>query len=341
MANHVRDDRGVADKRSALTSGQHRAYNHGDQVGGSMRREADGRWVKREETPQPVRPRVDQRESTGEFIQRNAVYILSVVAVVLIATLLIFGVRMVSDLFTPISVEGSGQDADRYASPYDWSNLDRTDGRYAYVVNGQVKSRFGIDVADHQGYIDWDAVAADGVEFAIIRLGYRGSTEGDLYLDDYFEYNLEAAKAAGIDCGVYFFSQAVTVEEAREEAAFVLGALDDKALEYPVVFDWERVSGVGETRTSGLVSTELPAIADAFCDEIEAGGYRVSLYGNSRDLSYYSSEVLAGRGVWWAEYNTAAPLHNLDIDMWQYSSDGHVDGIETTVDMDIDLSGVL
>ena len=337
MANHARDDRGVADKRAALTSGQHRAYNHGDQVGGSMRREADGRWVKREPEPEPARPRVDKRETPIEFLKRNIVYILSVVAVIVIAVLLIFGVRMVSDLFAPASVE----EEEQYENPYDWDNLEQVDGRYAYVVNGQVKSRLGIDVADYQSYIDWDAVASDGIDFAIVRLGYRGSTEGGLYLDDYFEYNLAGARAAGLDCGVYFFSQAVTVDEAIEEAEFVLANLDGAKLEYPIAFDSETVSGLGETRTAGLTDDELSEIADAFCARIERAGYQTLVYGNSWDLRSYDIDVMTGRGIWWAEYGAKNPSQYMDIVMWQYSSEGHVAGIENTVDMNIDLSGVL
>ena len=337
MANHARDDRGVADKRSALTSGQHRAYNHGDQVGGSLRREADGRWVPREQEPEQSRPRPVSQETPKEFLQRNSVYILSVVAVVIIAVLLIFGVRMVSELLSP----GSAEVGERYESSYDWDNLDRAGDRYAYVVNGQVKSRLGIDVADYQGYIDWDEVSSDGIEFAIVRLGYRGATEGELYLDEYFEYNLAAARAAGLDCGVYFFSQAITVEEAVEEAEFVLANLDGASLEYPIAFDFETVSQLGETRTAGLTDDELSEIADAFCDRIERAGYQTLVYGNSWDLRSYDIDAMTGRGIWWAEYDVSYPSQYMDIVMWQYTSDGYVAGVDNTVDMNIDLSGVL
>ena len=337
MAKHARDERGVSDKRSALAGAQRNAYVHSDQVGGTRRREADGRWVDRPQEPlrqrEEARLRANKPLTIGEFIRRNSAYILSVVAVVVIAVLLIGGVRMFSALT-------SGDDGE-YESPYDWSKLDRADGRYAYVVDGQVKSRLGIDVSEHEYDIDWNAVAADGIDFAMIRLGYRGATEGVIYIDEYYEANMAGAKAAGLDCGVYFFSQAITVEEAREEADFVLEALGGITLEYPVAFDFEYVSGVGETRIAGLSDEELSDIADAFCDRIEEAGYKTIVYGNASDLRSYNVDALTGRNIWWAEYGVERPSHYLDIVMWQYSSGGNVAGIDASVDMNIDLSGVL
>lgn len=335
MANHARNNRDVNDKRAALAGAQRNAYVHRDQVGGTRRRQADGRWVDREPAPAREKQPALSKMTIGQFIAHYAVYVLSVAAVVVIVVLLIFGVRLFGDFAGPAPVE------EGYVSPYDWSKLDRADERYAYVVDGQVKSRLGIDVSEHEYDIDWEAVANDGVEFAIVRLGYRGATEGTLNLDEYYAQNLAGAKAAGLDCGVFFFSQAITPEEAREEAAFVLDHLNGEPLEYPIAFDWERVTGIGETRTSGLVSTELPAIADAFCDTIEAAGYRTLVYGNPIEIARYDETVLTGRHVWWAEYGVAEPSHDVDIVMWQYASDGAVAGINAAVDMNIDLSGAL
>ena len=97
-------------------------------------------------------------------------------------------------------------------------------GRAHYVVDGEELTRTGVDVSSHQGFIDWEAVAADNIQFAMLRIGYRGSTEGGIRADELFETNLKGAQSAGLDVGVYFFSQAINVEEAREEAAFVLSA---------------------------------------------------------------------------------------------------------------------
>lgn len=339
MAQHARNNGGsVGDKRSALAGAQRNAYVHRDQVGGTKRQDADGRWhdvpTEQLEERQRAREEANKPLTVGTYVKNNAAYILSVAAVAVIAVLLIFGMRMIA------GSQPGGEEA--YTSPYDWSKLNQTDGRYAYVVDGQVKSRFGIDVAEYNHGIDWDAVAADGVDFAMIRLGYRGATEGDLYLDDYYEDNLAGAKAAGIDCGVYFFSQAITVEEAHEEAAFVLDNLDGVALEYPIAFDLEFVSGVDGSRTADLTDDELTAIADAFCDDIEAAGYQTLVYGNQLDLRSYDVDVMTGRGIWWAEYGVSSPSHYLDIVMWQYTSEGSIAGIEEGgVDLNIDLSGVL
>ena len=338
MAKHVRDNRSAADKRSALAGAQPRAYSHSDQVGGTKRREADGRWVDRGPEPERPKPTPVSKQSLGEFIANNSVYVLSALAVILIVGLLIFGIRMFTDLTSPVE---ESADPDVYTSPYDWSKLDTSTDHYAYVVNGQVKSRLGVDVADYQQDIDWNAAAADGIEFAILRIGYRGATEGEIYVDGEFYDNLKGARAAGLDVGVYFFSQAITPDEAREEARAVLSALDGTQLDYPVTFDWERVSGIGETRTSGLVSTELSAIANAFCETIEAGGYRTNIYGNPQDLIHYDESVFDGRHIWWAEYGTTEPLHYRDIAIWQYTSSGDVAGIPGNTDMDLDLSEVL
>ena len=328
MANHVRKSNGVSDKRAALA--------------GTQRNPRQAQRSRPARTAQPARTaRPARKQTLGEWLAGSSVYILAVVAVVLIALLLIFGVRAFSNITAPLGQSTRTGGADAYESPYDWSRLDRSNGRYAYVVDGQVKSSLGIDVSEHDYDIDWQAVAADGIDFAMIRLGYRGATEGSVNIDPYFEQNLAGATAAGLDCGVYFFSQAITPEEAREEAAFVLQVLGGAPLAYPVAFDWERVSGMGETRTSGLVSTELSAIADAFCDEVEAGGYRTILYGNPIDIGHYDETALEGRHVWWAEYGVAQPEHFLDIAMWQYSSTGQVAGMSTSVDMNIDLSGAL
>ena len=120
--------------------------------------------------------------------------------------------------------------AQAYVSPYDWSGLERSGDRLAFRENGEVRSQLGVDVSDHQGAIDWSAVASDGVDFAFVRVGNRGYTEGALYADTRYAENIDNATSAGLDVGAYFFSQAVSVEEAREEAEFVLRLLAGRYL---------------------------------------------------------------------------------------------------------------
>ena len=275
-------------------------------------------------------------------MRRNVLYIALVAGVALVTVAALMLMRSCA-----VQKQGDGEETVNgweagYVSPYDWEKLDRTDGRLAYVVDGQVKSRLGIDVSENQHAIDWAAVAADGVDFAIVRLGYRGATEGGLYLDEYYEGNLAGAKAAGLDCGVYFFSQAKTVNEAIEEADFVLENLRGTKLEYPIAFNSEEtVHGVEQARTTDLENDEMTAIAEAFCNRVEQAGYRSMVYGNYYDMSRYHYENMQNRAIWWAEYDVPSPTAQIDIVMWQYSAETQVEGISTGVDMNIDLAGVL
>ena len=286
----------------------------------------------------PVRPvRV---ASSGERARRSVVPVLFALLVVVAFVAVLFAVRGCTK--TPTGSDEPSEDPIVYVSPYDWSNLVREDTRWSYVVDGQVKSRLGIDVSENQGEIDWWQVADDGIDFAMIRLGYRGTTQGDLYLDYRYWENLDGAREAGVDCGVYFFSQATTVQEAREEAEYVLTYLNGTPLEYPVAFDSEEVAaGIGKSRTSGLTRDQMTAIAQAFCERIEAAGYTTMIYGNAHDLSRYRRSDLEQRQLWWAEYGSPTPLAKIDIVMWQYSNEGSVAGISTNVDMNMDLRGAL
>lgn len=255
-----------------------------------------------------------------------------------VIALIVLIIAVVAIVFVVNSCNAEVDDTTQtYVSPYDWSNLNHSKGRYTYVEDGTVLSRFGIDVSENQGVIDWNAVADDGVEFAIIRVGYRGITEGLIYEDEYVQENLAGARAAGIDIGVYFFSQAISEEEAIEEADFVLSELDGMSLEYPVVFDSEAsISNYGTSRTADLSQDQMTAIANAFCDRIEQAGYTAMIYGNTDDLSRYHLNQLDA-DVWYAEYGMPQPTVQTDFVMWQYASDGVIDGIDTAVDLDIDL----
>lgn len=225
-----------------------------------------------------------------------------------------------------------------YESPYTWDNLVYEEGRFYYYKDGHIASRVGIDVSSHQKEIDWAAVAADGIEFAFIRVGNRGATEGQLYLDEQFHANIQGAKQAGIDVGVYFFSQAITEEEAIQEAEFVCANLGGIALEYPVVFDHEPVTIEGNAGRANTLSREqATANAQAFCEVIEQAGYVPMLYGNKLDLARYDSTLTDTYDVWFAEYDAALPSGQLDFVMWQYTSSGQVQGIPVNVDMNIHL----
>lgn len=224
-------------------------------------------------------------------------------------------------------------------SPFDWTNLTSENGRYAYSIDGEKVSRLGIDVSDAQGSIDWGQVADDGIDFAIVRVGYRGTTEGSIHADANFDYNIDEAKAAGLDVGVYFYSQAVSEDEAQEEARFVLSELNGRSLQYPIAFDFEETA-THDGRADKIGSAQAAANARAFCREIESAGYKAVIYGNPQDLSDYDQTVLDEYPIWYAEYGSLPSMQRAFF-MWQYTNEGSVAGVSTNVDMDLDLSKAL
>ena len=193
----------------------------------------------------------------------------------------------------------------------------------------------GIDVSAYQGDIDWNQVAESGVDFAIVRLGYRGYESGKLTEDKFARMNLDGATAAGIKLGVYFFSQALNVEEAQEEARFVLDMIQDYDITMPVVFDWEHVESA-EARTGGFTDRELLTVcARSFCDVVSAAGYEPMVYFNvyqARDL--YDLTALRDCGFWLAQYVDGLDYPHA-VDLWQYTESGEVDGIRGRVDLDL------
>ena len=221
-------------------------------------------------------------------------------------------------------------------APYDKDAFGRDEkGRVTYEADGR-RAKAGIDVSTHQKDIDWPSVAADGIDFAILRLGHRGYTEGGLFLDQTFEQNLRGALDAGLEAGVYFFSQAVTPEEAEEEADYVLEVLDGQALSFPVAFDWEPIPG-DEARTDGLDGETMTRCAAAFCKRIEDAGYRAAVYFNqTQGYLRYDLRELTEYTLWLAEYDTKPDFY-YHFDLWQYSHTGRVAGIDGDVDMNLDL----
>ena len=137
-------------------------------------------------------------------------------------------------------------------NPYDRAGFSLDEkGRVTYERDG-IQAKTGVDVSTYQQEIDWEAVADDGIDFAILRLGYRGYTEGGLFPDQTFQTNLRGALDAGLDVGVYFFSQAITPQEAEEEADYILSAIEGYNITYPIAFDWEPISPGNDARTDGL-----------------------------------------------------------------------------------------
>lgn len=209
-------------------------------------------------------------------------------------------------------------------------------GRMTYS-DPSVKTYTGIDVSVFQGDIDWDAVKNDGIDFVMLRVGYRGyGQKGIMGKDDKFDSNYEGAKKAGLKVGAYFFSQATNESEAREEAAFVLDAVRDCPLDYPIAYDWEFVDN-GEARTNGMTSEDITVCAKAFCEAIKSAGKVPVIYFNC-ETGYFNYDLpqVKDYDFWLAEYYDT-PSFYYNYKMWQYSKTGSVDGISGDVDMNISI----
>lgn len=221
-------------------------------------------------------------------------------------------------------------------------------GRLEYVGR-EFDTRFGIDVSAYQNRecvnntIDWQAVRNDGVEFAMVRIGLRGYSTGGLNADAFYQQNIEGAMAAGIETGVYFFAQAITVEEAIEEAEFVLDLLEGHEINGPVAYDWEMHDST--YRVYGTTPEMATACAIAFCRRIEEAGYDAMVYAGQY-VSYikYDQGALAPYLSWYPEYKSTSstslyPTLYYQMDYWQFSSScpiaGIGDGTTTKVDANI------
>ena len=193
----------------------------------------------------------------------------------------------------------------------------------------------GVDVSEHQLDIDWKQVAASGVDYAYIRVGWRGYTEGGLFEDVYFERNIQGALDAGLHVGVYMFSQAVTVQEAIEEADFVLERIGKYNVTLPVVFDWEKIEAA-EARSHGLTMELRTDCARAFCETVKNAGYVPCVYFN-RNLGYYGYDLtrLTDYEFWFSLPESGFPNFYYACDMWQYSFTETVPGIAEPTDMNL------
>ena len=192
----------------------------------------------------------------------------------------------------------------------------------------------GIDVSCFQGEIDWQAVKADGIDFAIIRAGYRGYTDGFINMDPNFPRNAQGALDAGLEIGLYFFSQAVTEDEAQEEARWLMEAASRYEVTLPLVFDWETISEE-QARTDGILGGQMTQLARAFCSEIRAGGYEPAVYFNRWQGCYdYDLGQLQSAALWLSADDEADDWYYAHS-IWQYTYTGTVNGIEEPVDRDL------
>ncbi|MCM1227293.1 MAG: glycoside hydrolase family 25 protein [Clostridium sp.] len=216
----------------------------------------------------------------------------------------------------------------------DPEQIKNRNGRKFYVENSEVTSLLGVDVSVHQDNIDWVKVKNAGIDFAIVRLGFRGYGSGEAQLDENYIENITGARAAGLDTGVYFFSQAITVDEAIEEAQMVINSLDGLDVNYPIVYDWEIIYD-DSARTDNVPVDVLTDCCIAFCEAIKDAGYTPMIYQNKKTTMFkLDLERLTDYDFWLAEYNSE-PSYYYDFSMWQYTSEGSVPGIEGNVDLNI------
>jgi len=216
------------------------------------------------------------------------------------------------------------------ANPYHYTDF-QYDGRYRTCLAAE--TMVGIDVSSHQKQIDWQAVADSGVEFVILRVGYRGYSSGLVQGDELVQQNYQGAKEAGLLVGAYFFSQAVSTQEALEEAEFLLSQVADWEVDLPLVFDWEH-KGEG-SRTHNLDSRIVTDCAIAFCDAVEEAGYESMVYFNPHHAKRFFHLPELVDYPFWLAYYTDRMQYSYKVDMWQYTNQGSVPGISTPVDINL------
>lgn len=259
------------------------------------------------------------------------------IAAIIISAAVSIGIFIKNTFFKPETLEYNG-----HILPVSKNaEKNKLDPEKFYSENGRIyydsdDVEYGIDVSSHQGEIDWAKVKADGMDFAIIRVGYRGYGEaGTINKDEYFDRNIQGALENGLKVGVYFFSQAITADEAAEEARFVLDAITGYDISYPVIYDWEHIVGVESARTYYYEDFDISSFANAFCHEIINAGYDSTVYFNpTYGYLLYDIDEISQHGFWLAQYSDR-PSFYYGFLIWQYTNAGSVDGVGTSVDINI------
>lgn len=217
---------------------------------------------------------------------------------------------------------------------YDFTNLTMKADKMAYYEEGQKTSYIGVDISKYNGNVDFAALKEAGMDFAMIRLGARGYGSGQIVLDEKFAENITKAQEAGIDIGVYFFSQAITADEAVEEANFVIQNISGHKVTYPVAFDMEYVLN-DTARIETLSREEKTTVAKAFLDTVKNAGYKPMIYGTKEWLiKQVDLTKLTGYDVWLSQQEDI-PDYPYQFQMWQYTLEGSVFGVDTDVDLNV------
>ena len=217
---------------------------------------------------------------------------------------------------------------------YDFTRLVCQSDLMKYYVDGKQTSYVGVDISKYQDYVDFVKLKKAGIDFVMIRVGARGYGSGQLVLDDYFADNIKRASDAGLMIGVYFYSQAVTEDEAIEEANMVLENIRDYKIDYPIAYDMEFVAN-DDARIDSLSRAERTTIAKAFLDTVENAGYNPIIYGNKEWLiKEIDMSKLTAYDVWLSQI-ADVPDYPYRFTMWQYKDDAVIDGIAGYANLNI------
>ena len=217
---------------------------------------------------------------------------------------------------------------------YDFTKLVCQSNLMKYYEDGKQVSFVGTDISKYQDYVDFVKLKKAGIDFVMLRVGARGYGSGQIVMDEYFTDNIKRATDAGLDVGVYFFSQAITVEEAVEEANLVLESIKDYKITYPVAFDMEYIEN-DTARIDNLTKTDKTTIALAFLDTIKNAGYKTIIYGDKEWLiKHIDMSKLTAYDVWLAQEEDV-PDYPYQFTMWQYTTKASIDGIAGYANLDI------
>lgn len=210
--------------------------------------------------------------------------------------------------------------------------------KYYFNQYGAQACKVGIDVSKHNGNINWSKVKAAGIDYAIIRVAYRGYKSGVLNSDIKFEDNIRGATAAGVDVGLYVYSQAVNISEALEEASAAVKYAKQYKITYPIYFDTEYSTGERGGRADKISKSLRTDLAVAFCEAVKNAGYKAGVYASK---SFFSDELQFSRissyQIWVAHYTSKTTDFKYNYQMWQYTSKGKIDGIQNNTDINISL----
>lgn len=226
------------------------------------------------------------------------------------------------------------KDGEKYIG---WNTIDGR--KYYFNSKGVLSSYTGIDVSSYQKEVDWVNVKKDNIDFAIIRGAYRGYTKGSIVKDPYFDNNIKGATSAGVKVGVYFFSQAINVKEAEEEAKYIVNLVKPYKISLPIIIDTEYSNKKHDGRADALSSEDRTKVVKAFCDKVRDLGYTPMIYASKNWFNtMLDMSKLSKYSCWVAHYTSSNSTdYEGDYDIWQYTSTGSVGGIIGNVDLDVSL----